>query len=295
MADSLEELKRKIKSADDLRSVVHTLKVLSAISVVEYERAVESLEAYYQSLNLALYLYLHHQENLLWRNYRDTGQGTCMLIFGSDQGLAGQFDEIIASVASEYLKQITGARHIWAIGERIQMKLEDMKLKVDECFNLPHTVPGITTFIGDILLKIDLLRDTKRFSHFLIFYNRLKPHKGFETVNQYLLPLDDTWRSSFERQKWPGKNLPEIIGENPDTFEALIREYLFISLFRSCAESLASEHSYRLAAMQRAEKNIDERSHNLQSNYDRLRQNKIDEELFDVMEGFEVLKKNFQE
>lgn len=293
MANSLEELKHKIKSSDDLRSVVHTLRVLSTISVVEYERAVQSLESYYQSLDLALYLYLHHLENLSWRNYRNAEYGTCILVFGSDQGLAGQFNEMIASVAAEYLKQITGTRYIWAIGERMQMKLEELKLKVDECFNLPNTVPGITTFIGDILLKIDLLRDTKRFSHFLIFYNRLKPDKGFGTVNQYLLPLDNTWRSSFEHRVWPGKNLPEIIGENPDTFEALIREYLFISLFRSCAESLASEHSYRLAAMQRAEKNIDELSHNLQSDYEHLRQNKIDEELFDVVEGFEVLNKNF--
>ena len=31
---------------------------------------------------------------------------------------------------------------------------------------------------------------------------------------------------------------------------ALIREYLFVSLFRACAESLASENASRLAAMQ---------------------------------------------
>jgi hypothetical protein len=37
------------------------------------------------------------------------------------------------------------------------------------------------------------------------------------------------------------------------------RKYLFVSLFSACcAESLASENASRLAAMQRAEKNIDE-------------------------------------
>ena len=73
------------------------------------------------------------------------------------------------------------------------------------------------------------------------------------------------------------------------TLRALIREYLFVSLFRTCAESLASENASRLAAMQRADKNIDELLENLDGTFHRLRQNGIDEELFDVISGFEAL------
>ena len=70
---------------------------------------------------------------------------------------------------------------------------------------------------------------------------------------------------------------------------ALLREYLFVSLFRACAESLASENASRLAAMQRADKNIDELLENLNGKFHRLRQAGIDEELFDVISGFEAL------
>ena len=75
---------------------------------------------------------------------------------------------------------------------------------------------------------------------------------------------------------------------------ALIREYLFVSLFRACAESLASENAGRLAAMQRADKNINELLEHLNGTFHRLRQSGIDEELFDVISGFEALsaKKN---
>ena len=73
------------------------------------------------------------------------------------------------------------------------------------------------------------------------------------------------------------------------TLRTLIREYLFVSLFRACAESLASENASRLAAMQRAEKNIDELLEELKRTFHRLRQNGIDEELFDVISGFEAL------
>ena len=63
---------------------------------------------------------------------------------------------------------------------------------------------------------------------------------------------------------------------------ALVREYLFVSLYKACAESLASENASRLAAMQRAEKNIDDLVGTLNQTFRRLRQTSIDEELFDV-------------
>ena len=69
----------------------------------------------------------------------------------------------------------------------------------------------------------------------------------------------------------------------------LIREYLFISLFRACAESLASENASRLAAMERADKNINDLLEQLHRSFHQLRQSGIDEELFDVISGFEAL------
>ena len=72
---------------------------------------------------------------------------------------------------------------------------------------------------------------------------------------------------------------------------ALVRGYLFVSLFRASAESLASENASRLAAMQRADENIDDLLTTLHGTFYRLRQDGIDEELFDVVSGFEALSK----
>ena len=95
--------------------------------------------------------------------------------------------------------------------------------------------------------------------------------------------------ASWPNVRWPTKNLPEVMGGGTATLRALIREYLFISLFRACAESLASENASRLAAMERADKNIDELLEDLHGTFHRLRQSGIDEELFDVISGFEAL------
>jgi F-type H+-transporting ATPase subunit gamma len=60
-------------------------------------------------------------------------------------------------------------------------------------------------------------------------------------------------------------------------------------LFRARAASLASENASRLAAIQRAEKNINELLDDMNATFCRLRQSSIDEELFDVISGSEAL------
>jgi F-type H+-transporting ATPase subunit gamma len=103
------------------------------------------------------------------------------------------------------------------------------------------------------------------------------------------LPLDGQWEERLGKVRWPTGNLPQVMDSDNKTLRALIREYLFISLFQACAESLASENASRLAAMERANKNIDDLLENLHGTFHRLRQSRIDEELFDVISGFEAL------
>jgi len=73
------------------------------------------------------------------------------------------------------------------------------------------------------------------------------------------------------------------------TLRALIRECLSVSLFRACPESLASENASHRAAMERADRNIDELLQTLEGTFYRLRQSGIDGELLDVVSGFEAL------
>jgi len=112
---------------------------------------------------------------------------------------------------------------------------------------------------------------------------------GYTPVGQRLLPLNETWRCSLAARPWPTGSLPEVLGGGSTTLRALIREYLFVSIFRACAESLASENASRLAAVQRADKNINELREDLNRTFHRMRQSGIDEELFDVVSGFEAL------
>jgi len=211
------------------------------------------------------------------------------VVFGSDQGLVGQFNDVVADYAIRTLAALPGTPQVWAVGERVHARLADASLPLMGLFTVPNSVKAITPLVGQILLESEARHSQGEVVELHLFYNRPTSGAVYEPVNQRLLPLDEIWRRELAKRPWPTGSLPEVMGGGTATLRALIREYLFVSLFRACAESLASENASRLAAMQRADKNIDELLEDLNGTFHRLRQSGIDEELFDVISGFEAL------
>jgi len=291
MTDTLETLRRKIDGATELDSVVRTMKALAASSIVQYERAVHSLDDYYRTVELGLVAWLRQTGAVIHAGGgpKKIKGSNGAVVFGSDQGLVGQFNEVLAEFAVNKLNAISGDKNIWAVGERVQGYLADASLPVSGNFQVPNSIAAITSLVGRILMEIEAQREQGKVAEVYLFHNRPKSGAIYETVMQRLLPLDETWRRGLSDITWPTNKLPEVLDGGDATLEALIREYLFISLFRACAESLASENASRLAAMQRAEKNIDELLEDLGQDFHQLRQSSIDAELFDVISGFEAL------
>ncbi len=291
MSDTTASLRRKIGSAGDLQSVVRTMKALAASSIGQYEKSVSALGEYYRTVELGLGACFRASGSaafLLERKGRADDSAIGAVVFGSDQGLVGQFNDVVADFTVKTLADLPGQPKVWAVGERVHARLTDSGLPPLGLFTVPNSVQAITPLIGRILLEHQTLQDRGEVTELHLFYNRPTSGAGYGPVHQRLLPLDETWRRELAERPWPTKPLPEVMGGNA-TLRALIREYLFVSLFRACAESLASENASRLAAMERADRNIDELLDDLNGSFHRLRQSGIDAELFDVISGFEAL------
>lgn len=291
MRDTTVSLSRKIDSAGDLRSVVRTMKALAASSIGQYENAVRALAHYYGAVELALGACIREAgvaPTIPSQNGNTVAGTVGAVVFGSDQGLVGRFNEVVADYAIRRLASLPGTPRIWAVGERVHARLADAGMPTAGLFIVPTSVQAITPLIEQIQIESEAHRTEGEDVHLFLFYNRPRSGALYEPVGQRLLPLDAQWQLGLAKVLWPTSNLPEVM-EGTATLRALIREYLFISLFRACAESLASENASRLAAMERADKNIDDLLGTLRASFHRLRQSGIDEELFDVISGFETL------
>lgn len=292
MSDTMVSLRRKINSASDLRSVVRTMKALAASDIGQYEQSLRALGDYYHSVALGLSICFQKSPSAVWMTVskrRVDERRVSAVVFGSDQGLVGQFNEVVADYALKTLTALPGKPNVWAVGERVHARLTDANIPLIGTFNVPNSVKAITPLVGQILMESEMRYSEGEYTELYLFYNRPTSGAIYEPVQLRLLPLDETWQHELAALPWPTKNLPEVMGNTTGTLRALIREYLFVSLFRTCAESLASENASRLAAMQRADKNINELLENLNGSFHRLRQSGIDEELFDVISGFEAL------
>ena len=290
MSDSLESLSRKMGGARDLASVVRTMKALAASSVGQYETAVRSLVDYYRTVELGLAACVRHNHAGVFAGDWGNERGAIgAVVFGSDQGLVGQFNDVLTDFAVRTLNALPVDKQVWAVGERVHARLADAGLPLAGLFTVPSSVAAITPLVGQIQIEVEASRAKGKCSQVYLFHNRPGPGASYQPAGQRLLPLDKQWRSEVTKLPWPTKSLPEVLSGAESTLRALVREYLFVSLFKTCAESLASENTSRLVAMQRAEKNIDDLLETLTRNFNRLRQTSIDEELFDVISGFEAL------
>jgi len=292
--DTLESLHRKLDGAEDLKSVVRTMKAVAASNIGQYELAVSSLGDYYRTVSLGFVAYFRQKKkDAIIENKQPKSNDEkkiLAIVFGSDQGLVGQFNDSLTQFVFQSLQIFPGKKEVWAVGERVQLLLSDIGYNVSDLFTVPNSVNAITPLVRQILVKSEENYDKGNAKEVYIFHNRPTSASGYEPVIQRLLPLDEKWRHSLKELEWTTKMIPQVIGEIRPTILALIHEYLFASLFKSCAESLASENASRLASMQRAEKNIDELLDDLSLKFHSLRQSSIDEELFDVVSGFEALK-----
>lgn len=292
--NTLESLRRKIGGAEDLKSVVRSMKAMAASNIGQYEMAVSSLGNYHHSIALGMKVYLNSNNQVLAQS--EVGvkpahqKRICAIVFGSDQGLVDQFNESLTSYVATRLWEMPGEKEIWAIGERVQVRLADEAFNTSKLFSVPNTVDAVTPLVGKILVKAQEALEKGTFDEFYVFHNRPNAGSGYTATVQRLMPLDKQWRRDFEQLEWPTYRLPQVVGGIRATLQTLIREYLFVSLFRACAESLASENASRLEAMHRADKNIKKLLEDLGLEFHGLRQSSIDEELFDVIAGFEMLR-----
>ena len=283
MSESVESLRKKIENATDLAGVVRTMKALAASHLSQFEKSLQVLDEYDRTVELGIYSCFFHKykpgANIFTQQERDEAD---VIVFGTDQGLVGRFNEVIGGFTLDWLAQHPAKYNIWVVGERVEHIFSQAGVTLCGRFGVPGSVDKVTGLIGNILGSIQS-------QTMYVFHNTMRPSRVIEPVMQAVLPLDALFLDKILKKRWPSKNLPSVLGDPDTVFAACVREYIFVSLFRACVQSLAGENASRLDAMQRAQKNIDEILDEFGQAYHRLRQTNIDEELFDVIAGFEAL------
>jgi F-type H+-transporting ATPase subunit gamma len=303
---SIESLQRQIHTAEDLQAVVKMMKVLAALNIHQYEQAVTSLAEYSHTIEMGLHIVFaaarthdaqpQHANNDHFKTYPRSLSapdiGRCgVIIFGSEQGMCGQFNEQISRYAIAELGKLNIPHEqlaIFVVGSRIISHLETAGYAIKQTFPMAGSLTEITSMVQEILLHIDTWRDRQQIVRIFLFYNHLHSNTFYEPYKLQLLPLDRTWLQHIESQVWRSRTLPTFTLPSDVLVASLLQQYFFISLYRAFGESLAGENASRLASMQVAEKNIEERLTEFTSQFQQKRQTEITDELLEIISAFEL-------
>jgi len=294
--ETLESLASRIETTEDIHGIVRTMKALSAVSIRQYEAAMQALDLYGETVELGLSAVLRRRRPDLRRS--PTGGAGAAIVFGSDRGLCGRFNE---RLADRVQAEVAAARRdggsaprLLAVGGRMATQLEARGVGVETAHMQPGSAAGLTRAAQAILVEADRWRAEAGIGRIEVFHNRRAEGAeggATEPVSAVLIPPPpETLRELAERE-WPGRSLPDFRMEAGALFSWLIRERLLIGVARAAAHSLAGEHAARLAAMQAAERNIEERLETLSARRRRTRQTSITSELLDIVGGVEAMRR----
>lgn len=291
MAQSLEVLSRRTASMQGIRSIVHTMKTLSVINSAPYEHAARSIEAYHETVLMGLHAFFSQTGTL--NTSALTAKTKVVIVFGSDHGLCGSYNETLAGHVAEQLFDTTEEVVILCVGAQMADALRDQHLVPETIFFPPASVDGIGRLANLLTRHLDDMRGTQGMDNIavsLAYFTR-DGGRGQRPEVIALLPLDPDLVRELQEKPWASGSLPSFSMSPPALLQALIHSHLFASMFRAAAEALVTENAARLALMSQAEQSVDDRLEALTSETRAVRQSEITTEILDVIIGFEALKK----
>jgi len=290
MSHSLETLTRHMAGMESIHSVVHTMKTLSFLNAAPFEQAARAVQDYHQTVLDSLHAFFVATGGAELPN-EPLGRRH-IVVFGSDHGLCGTYNEAIAVHIAKDLDGIAAeARQIDCVGAQMADVLRDRRLGPGHVFLPAASVDGLARLANLLTQHIETAQNSsssRGSSVELAYVSRAADGTQRPSVVP-LLPLSNALVSELSGRPWQSRARPSFAMPPDALFRALIRAHVFASLVRAAAEAMLAENAARLALMQQAERSVEERLEALKSQANTLRQDEITTELLDVIVGFEAL------
>lgn len=289
MSETREQLARQSDTLSSISGIVRTMKALSAINAPPYEQAASDIEAYQHSLEKGFAAFAYCTQGRYAQQSSDVNnqQRSLHIVFGSDHGLCGNYNEQLALYFSEFatLHAKPVSPSILCIGARMERALNDHGFTPFKRLMPPASVKGVNRLANQLVQEIQAftLQQGLQHSHVSLWFTQRADKIGHKPHNDNLLPVPE---HLFKPQaQWHSPALPMITMQEDALLTALIRQYLFVHLYRASAEAIATENAARLALMKQAEQTVADRLAEVRQKASQVRQEEITTELMDIVIG----------
>ena len=274
---NLRELRSRIRSIESTSRVTKALQMIAAAKMKKAQDKVLDGRAYSKKLNSIIGNVYQSNPEVFSTNQDENVNKNLVLMVTPDRGLCGALVSNVLKEASKFIESLNNEYQIRVIGKKgtsfiskINEEYESFKIS-----DMP-TFEEVSPITGSISKEINI----KSFSKVFIIYTEFISTAIQKPRVKQLLPVEIDFNDA---NKFNSEFLyePNLV----DVSKALIPRYIETSIFNSILDSVASEHSARLVAMQNATDNANELKEDLTLDLNKARQQQVTSEILDIVGG----------
>lgn len=269
-----KEIEDRAKTDGDLKDIVNAMKAFAGLNIKKTARSLGAIREYEEAVKDALAAtasYLPERVPL------KGGPGRVLVVFGSDLGLCGPFNERIAEFVVKVREQ-----HdlVFVVGRRLKDKLDILGAEYAGFLDSVATIEGVRSAMLESFSRIAGLYSRKEASGLVFIFSCLSEKmEEAEVVLEKVLPPEQA-----SGAKPPGER--PLLYLAPETvFDEIIGEFMYISLYRCYIESLRTENWYRFKSMEGSLESIEAKIKELDALYRYSRQEEITQEIIEIIQS----------
>ena len=289
---NIREIQTRINSVKDTMKITNAMYMISSTKMRQAKKKLTDSEPYFYGLQGEISRILRHIPEIEHRYFdvreeipkekRKIGS----IVITADKGLAGAYNHNVLKLASEQLEK-GGQNKLFVVGELGRQYFMKKDVNIDGEFS--YTVQNPTLYrarhIGLQLID-EYVRE--ELDEVYIIYTKMINAFKMEADMFQILPLH---REEYLHKNLQGYNDQMMFHPSVETLlDNLVPNVVCGFIYGALVESYASEHNSRMMAMQTATDSAKKMLHDLEIEYNRVRQAAITQEITEVIAGAKAQK-----
>ncbi len=295
--ETLREIRRRIRSVQNLAQMTRAMEAVSASKVQKAQAAVLATRPYAHrawevivNLSSVRGIPLHPLLTV-----REPVRSALIIVFSSDRGLCGAYNHNVVRAATDYARLLGVPVRYVAVGKRGRNILWRLRAPLIAQFSGLPAVPRLTDVTAIARLAMDEFLSGNVDAVFLAYTDFINLLRQRPVVRR-LLPLrptclEDQVVCEYVVDMRPAGAVDYIYEPSAEALlDVVLPRFTELQVYQTALEAAASEHAARRAAMRNATDNAEELIRDLTIIRNKARQHAITKELLDIAGGAEALR-----
>lgn len=286
---TLRDIKKRIRSVKSTHQITNAMKMVAAARLRKAQMQAEQSRPYADKMAEMLgHLSAVATEKLTHPYFekREIKRQTLVLVT-SDRGLCGSFNSNLIRRAERWLRERDPQQtELVCVGRRAHIYFRRRSYSIIKAYNDFNATIDMDAVRELVSFLTDRFTEGNTDEIILLYTKFYSVARMIVTMEKYL-NIERPEAEAGEAAAAGGY----IFEPDPEAiFSELLPRYALIRLQSALANSFASEHATRMAAMTMATKNAEEMIDRLTLQYNKARQAAITKELLEVVGGADALK-----